>query len=93
MFRADAMSLQLAGTRAAAVAIMELLILPLALLGGVVVLVIIGVVLRKRHGKPVSHDAEYETLRARYVGGEISRTVYDRRRRELQQRARTRRIA
>lgn len=57
------------------------------------VLLTIGIVLRMRHGKPAPHDAEYKTLRARYARGDISRTVYDRRRRELQQRARTRRTA
>jgi uncharacterized membrane protein len=62
---------------------MELLILPLALLGGFLVLLTIGIVLWLRHGKFTPHDAEYETLRARYARGEISRTVYDRRRREL----------
>ncbi|HEY7519190.1 MAG TPA: hypothetical protein VIE36_12930 [Methylomirabilota bacterium] len=72
---------------------MELLILPLALLGGFLVLLTIGIILWLRHGKPTPHDAEYETLRARYARGEISRTVYDRRRRELEQRARTRRTA
>ena len=66
---------------------MELLILPLGLLAGFVILLIVGLVLRVRHGKPTPHDAEYETLRARYARGEITRAVYVRRRRELQQRA------
>lgn len=54
---------------------MELLILPLALLAGLFVLLMVGLVLRVRHGKPTPQDAEYETLRARYARGEITRAA------------------
>jgi uncharacterized membrane protein len=67
---------------------MEILLLPLALLGGVLVLLVIGLIDRWRHGRPSARDAHVERLRARYARGEIGRREYDRRRRGLGRRGR-----
>jgi uncharacterized membrane protein len=65
---------------------MEILFLPLALLGGFVVLLVIGLIVRLQHGKPSKHDAEHEQLRARYASGAIGREEYEQQRRQLRKR-------
>lgn len=67
---------------------MEILFLPLALLGGGLVLLVIGLIDRWRHGRPAARDVHVERLRARYARGEIDRREYDRRRREPEHRGR-----
>jgi len=64
---------------------MEILLLPLALLAGFVLLLVVGVVLRLRRGKPVAHDSEADVLRARYAIGELTREEYDRQRRAIRE--------
>jgi uncharacterized membrane protein len=82
------MTRALAGTTGAPPASMEILLLPLALLGGFIVLLVIGLIDRWRRGRPSTRDVHIERLRARYARGEIGRREYDRRRRELEHRAR-----
>lgn len=67
---------------------MEILLLPLALLGGVLVLLVIGLIDRWRHGRPSVRDVHVARLRARYARGEIGRREYDQRRREREHRGR-----
>ena len=62
---------------------MEILFLPLALVGGFVVLLVIGLIMRVQHGRRSKHDVEHEELRARYASGAIGRDEYEQQRRRL----------
>jgi uncharacterized membrane protein len=55
---------------------MDLLLVPVALILGVLALIAKGLVLRLRHGKPSPEELEYEKLRARYARGAITRQEY-----------------
>ncbi|MGH7279629.1 MAG: hypothetical protein ACREJG_13225 [Candidatus Rokuibacteriota bacterium] len=67
---------------------MEIFGAALGLLGAIVLLIILGLVLRARHGRPAAEDIEYEQLRARYARGDIDRTEYEQRRGALSRKAR-----